>query len=341
MQPFAFLTEQGRARRMRPLAFAALAHYDLDVRRLRLVNNETNCTFRVDTSDGRTYALRISIPDFHTLDEIHAEIAWLDALASESDIKIARPIPTRTGEFIVEAGARGVPEERRCVLFEWVPGRPVSERPTQAQLREFGRLIARLHACGASYQPPKPAAVRRMDRVCLMGGPDVLLDGDTRALLTPQGFEQLREMRAAVERELAWLYARDEPPRVLHGDLHWWNVMVSRGKLRPIDFEDLCWGYPIQDVAISAYYTASGEHEEAFRVEVRRGYEEVATWPELYPGQIDLHRVHRALDLFNFVLTSSYRHDRELLGHFLERIQGHHWQVFAGWKATFDERFYA
>ncbi|HLT21048.1 MAG TPA: phosphotransferase [Thermomicrobiales bacterium] len=341
MQPFAFLTEQGRARRMRPLAFAALEHYGFDVRRLRLVNNETNCTFRVDTEDGQTFALRISVPDIRTLAETRAEIAWLGALARESDIPVARPIPTRTGEFIVEAGARGVPEPRRCVLFEWVRGRTVGERPTRPQLREFGRLIARLHSFGASYRPPTPEAVRRMDQFFPLGGPDVLLNEDTRALLSPQGYDRLREMRAAVERELAWLYGRDEPPSILHGDFHWWNVMAYRDTLRPIDFEDLCWGYPIQDLAISAYYTAPGEHEEVFRAEVRRGYEEIAPWPELYPSQLDLHRVHRALDLFNFVLGSTYRHDQQLMEHFLDRIQGHHWQVYETWKSKFDERFYA
>ena len=46
------LTVRGRARRLCRLVDAALAHYDLDVVRVRLITNDTNGIFRVDTSHG-------------------------------------------------------------------------------------------------------------------------------------------------------------------------------------------------------------------------------------------------------------------------------------------------
>jgi Ser/Thr protein kinase RdoA (MazF antagonist) len=317
-----------------------LKQYDLDVSRMRLVNNETNCTFRLDTADGRRYTLRISQPLFRSFGETVAEIAWLEALTRETDIPIARPIPTRDGEYIVRAEATGVPEPRCCVVFEWLRGRPLAERATAENFRSVGRLAALLHRHGAGYTPPKPASIRRIDSLYPLGGREMLLEDSTRALLSDEGYERLLEMRAAVERELDWLFGRGEAPQILHGDFHWWNVLVHRETVQPIDFEDLCWGYPVQDIAISAYYTAPGTHAEAYRLAFREGYEEVAAWPELYPGQIELHMVHRALDLFNFVLGTSYREDRELLEHFLDRIQGHHWRTYKHWKASFDERFY-
>ncbi len=340
MRPFPFLTEQGRARRLRALAFAALEHYDLDIRRIKLVNNETNCTFRLDAADGRSYALRISIPDLRSTRETEAEIAWLTALASDTDIAVSRPFPARSGAFVVTAEARGVPEPRHCVVFEWLRGKTLAERPTIDNLEAFGRLAARLHRCGKTYQPPDPEAIRRMSSPYPMGGPEKIPDDDTRTLFPPESFRQLLEMCAAVERELDWLFSSDETLHVIHGDFHWWNVMVGRSVLHPIDFEDLCRGYPVQDIAITLYYMDRNDKFPERRAAFRRGYESVAPWPEMYPGQIELHMVHRALDLFNFVLGSSYRHDRELLDSFIEAIQGHHRRTFEIWQSSFEDDFY-
>ena len=58
------------------------------------------------------------------------------------------------------------------------------------------------------------------------------------------------------EKAIAWtqeaitrLQASGEPLRLLHGDLHPWNVRSYRGVLSPIDFEDLMLGWPVQDIA--------------------------------------------------------------------------------------------
>ena len=58
------------------------------------------------------------------------------------------------------------------------------------------------------------------------------------------------------EKAIAWaqeaidrLQASAESMRLLHGDLHQWNVRSYRGVLSPIDFEDLMLGWPVQDIA--------------------------------------------------------------------------------------------
>jgi hypothetical protein len=51
MKPYSALSEQSQARRLRPLALNALKSYDLDVAHLRLVSNDFNGIFRVDTTE--------------------------------------------------------------------------------------------------------------------------------------------------------------------------------------------------------------------------------------------------------------------------------------------------
>ena len=78
MKSFRNLTELGQARRLRPLAWNALQQYDLEVARLHLVTNDLNCIFRIDTTQGEKYILRVTLPEGgHTRDHVAAEMDWL------------------------------------------------------------------------------------------------------------------------------------------------------------------------------------------------------------------------------------------------------------------------
>ena len=50
--------------------------------------------------------------------------------------------------------------------------------------------------------------------------------------------------------------------RILHNDLHQWNVRIYRGRLSPIDFEDLMWGWPVQDIATTLYYHLDNGYDD-------------------------------------------------------------------------------
>lgn len=59
MQSFETLTNAGQLRRLRLLAVAALAAYDLHEPRLTALMHGDNTTFRVDLASGERYVLRI------------------------------------------------------------------------------------------------------------------------------------------------------------------------------------------------------------------------------------------------------------------------------------------
>ena len=111
MKPFAELTYRGRALRLRRMALAALEHYDLAVRRVRLVTNEMNGIFRVDTMDGQKYILRVTDPSgCHDLEEIRSEMMWLAALRRDTDLGVPEPLTTRDGALVTTVEVPGVPE---------------------------------------------------------------------------------------------------------------------------------------------------------------------------------------------------------------------------------------
>jgi Ser/Thr protein kinase RdoA (MazF antagonist) len=85
MKLYTAITVRGQARRMRQLAINALTHYKLDVARLRLVTNDMNGIFRIDTRGGRKFILRVTLPEGgHTRDHVAAEMDWLAALARDT-----------------------------------------------------------------------------------------------------------------------------------------------------------------------------------------------------------------------------------------------------------------
>ena len=113
MKAFNALTPRGQDLRLRRMALAALEHYDLEPRSVRLVANHLNAIFRVDTVDRQTYMLRISHPTWRTDEDLRSELMWLQALHRDTDIGAPEPLPARDGALVTTVESAGVPEPRR------------------------------------------------------------------------------------------------------------------------------------------------------------------------------------------------------------------------------------
>ncbi len=163
MKPFAELTVRGKARRLRPIAMNALRHYAFDVDRLELIRNDLNGIFRVRSTEGTSYLLRVCLPGHHDLSTIQSEVIWLQALEDDPDIQALRPIPTRNDEFVVTASDPGVPEPRRCVVFSWLPGRDLQSAGGPDEFAKLGRLMALMHRQAASWSPPDRFQIRTLN----------------------------------------------------------------------------------------------------------------------------------------------------------------------------------
>jgi Ser/Thr protein kinase RdoA (MazF antagonist) len=304
MKPFQILTERGQARRLRPLALNALKHYNLDVGRLSLVTNDLNGIFRVDTYTGDKWILRVTLPEGgHTFDHVVAEMDWLTALARDTNLSVPHPLPAKDGGLVVEAGAPGVPEPRLCSIFSWVPGTNLSRHVSPVNLAKLGEIMAQLHVHALTYHPPAELDLLRFDRVFPFPEPVILFDEQYADFFTPERkiiYQQAIDWaQSAIDR----LKTSGEPMRILHGDLHQWNVRYFRGVLSPIDFEDLMLGWPVQDIATTLYYIQDDPMYPDLRAAFVRGYQRACSWPERYAGEIDAFIAARGLGLANFILN--------------------------------------
>jgi Ser/Thr protein kinase RdoA (MazF antagonist) len=296
MRAFDDLTEQGRARRLRPLALAALQSYDLRITGLRLIDNGWNCVFRVQTQDG-PLALRVTraTPE-RSPQSVASEVAFMTALGEATPIELPRVIPDRSGRLLTTTEAPGVPGPRTCVVFSWLRGSLLGEHVTARTWTSLGELMGRMHRFAASWMPPADFTAPSYENPLPYGEPMVMFEPGRADLHGATYLLQEAYHRTAERiRELN----HERPRIVVHGDLHGWNVKLHRGRLAPFDFEDLLWAVPVLDVATSLYYVRDRPDYLSLAVAFRVGYERHMPWVEDEPGEIDRLLIARGLDLLN------------------------------------------
>lgn len=289
---------RGQVARLRPLAVEVLRRYSIDVAALRLLNHGFNTTFRVDTTDGRRFALRLNVNSRRTDSFIGAEMAWLAALAEETDPWV--PIPQRTldGALLTHVRSPDLGRDLPAALFSWLPGRDLGDDASDVQMRAVGRATAALHAHGEGWRPPPGTSLPPIDTV-LMDLPYQL--GHDHPLLSTADHQLIDEAFERVQRQYDALFAGvDRQP--LHADLHVWNLKWHRGRLAVFDFDDSGIGVPAQDLAISAYYLRDNAAQEAALLE---GYQELRSLPPFTSEQYEAMVASRNLVLLNDVVTTT------------------------------------
>ena len=305
MKPFNTLTERGKVRRLRALASLALTHYPIATKRLSFLTTATNTLFRVDVEDGKKYALRICEPGEHSEEDAALEAVWLAYLEQAGHTNVPRIIQTAEGKNWTVVQMDGVPEPRRCVLFSWIPGRLLDDELTAENYRKLGVLTARLHSAAEQFEMPAGYRPMQWDTTFYWPHEPVVIDDPAYAALFSA--ERRQTLHAIIERVNAYLfelYRKSAEPIIIHADLHMWNVHVQRGRLYALDFEDLMLGYPVQDIAITFYYTREDENGATLHEAYREGYTTERSWPVRFAGELELLMAGRMVMFCNYVAHS-------------------------------------
>jgi Ser/Thr protein kinase RdoA (MazF antagonist) len=288
---------------MRSLATRALADYDLSVKWIKFLADDTNISFKVRSVDGDNFVLRIYSDEETTLAENQAEVFWLEGLKRDTDLRFTEPVPRADGDAITLASHEGIPGEKRCILFSWVPGRPLVESLSPGNYFNLGVTLAKLHDHAASIRPlPKTIRPKKWDKVFYYPDePVVYNDHHYKHLFSDLQIKIIDRAISIADREFARLYADQEGQILIHGDLHYWNVNLHRGELYIMDFEDVMLGYPVQDVAITLYYGRHREQYPDLREAFRRGYTSRRVWPVSRQDQIEIMQAARSINFINYV----------------------------------------
>ncbi|MGA1556785.1 MAG: phosphotransferase enzyme family protein [Ilumatobacteraceae bacterium] len=288
---------------LRPSVRTALGRYGLDAVRIRLLLHDFNTSFRIDTADGRRFALRINVHSRREPGNLEAEAAWLGALRN-STIPVPAPVPTVDGRPWTAVWSDVLGREVPVVLMTWLPGRDLdgvldtAPRSTVIEaVTALGRTMAALHCQAASWRPPSGAWLPALDRV----------ECDRFDRLHPASAPVVHDaadlVRAAIDS-----VSTTAPVIPLHADLHAGNVKWFRRRIAVFDFDDSAMGVPAQDLAIAAYYLRDDEIAESAMID---GYSSVAEPPDVPPEQFEALVAGRNLQILHDVLGGIGAADRD------------------------------
>ena len=236
----------------RALAAAALSAWDLPDARFTKLPKGWNTTFRVTAQDAR-FVLRVARPDGPTVAQVRAEATWLAALGRDTDLAVPEPVATRSGDLVTDVDGRA------CVLYRWTVGRFLNEGLRPAHLRSVGELTARLQEHGRSMPPlDRP----RVDRTWC---------DDPVGLVT----ELISAAYGSVVRDVLDRYAAvvsTLDSGLIHGDLHYENVLFAGGRAGAIDFDDCGYGPYAYDLAVTISELEHLPREKELRAALLDGY---------------------------------------------------------------------
>ncbi len=249
-------SDEAQAAPYEAAALIALAEFGVDGTELTLVSVAENVTYRVDIADtSESYVLRLHRPGYHSLAELDSERVWLQALR-DADVAVPEPRPALDGRYYVPVEVPALDERRFVGLSPWIEGEVVADIETshvEQSFEQLGSLMAAMHNQAAAWNPPAAFRRHRLDIDGLLGENPfwgrfwehpALSEPERRLLITRRD-----DLRAALER-----YGTDRATfSMIHADLHFDNLVVDRGHLSVIDFDDAGFGWHQYDIAVAMF----------------------------------------------------------------------------------------
>jgi Ser/Thr protein kinase RdoA (MazF antagonist) len=316
VRPLEHLTQRGKVQRLRRVARAALAEYDLDDAHLTFLSDRGNVSFRVDAPRQEArFLLRVYSPEKFSTAAVWSELEWLRALSEDTGLVVPAPVPNRSGALVTEATVDGVPGARACALMRWVEGRSLGFRVTPVQAGRIGGLLARLHRHAENW--PQPAGFERpcydLDRLC--AAVEKLRPAVQEGIIPEPVFNVfaagVEHGREVVER----LEQRSDAFGLIHLDLHEGNRLFYRAEVRPIDFSECGLGYYLYDIA-SALLSLFPRHSRS----LVEGYQALRSLPEDYRPLIEAFLVIAIVNNMVFLASRPEEH---------ESLRSSRWRVAA------------
>ncbi len=236
-------------------ARAALARYDLaTVTSLRLINHSENVTYRVDTGDEKSFALRIHRDGYHDHAGIASELAWLIDLRNTGVVTTPHPVAGIDGNLIQLVLSRHV------VLFQWEQGREPGIAEDLAQPFEaLGEAAARMHLHVMQWRRPDWFTRHTWNFETALG------DANPHWGRWRDGLGVTAEMTNIFARTVDIIGKRlsaygqsSERFGLVHGDLRLANLLVDDEQVKVIDFDDCGFSWFLYDAATPVSFY---EHE--------------------------------------------------------------------------------
>ena len=309
------LDEDGQVAEVQKLVPGLLSQYGIESSSVENVNHSFNSSFKVTSTRGDEYALRINLGSGKKPDEVLAEMQWLEALAQDGSVKAPEPIRTSNNELLIKTPFEPLNTETTAVLFKWIEGEEAGDEITDDQLFELGKNMAKLQLFAEKLEFQNPASLPLINST-LMNSEDLLTIEQPKEINDKLYGDILKAL--SITDEVHTRLSAENNLIPIHADLHAGNVIVNEGKLAIIDFDDAGIGLPIQDLAISNYYIREDTEKEKH---LKAGYASIKELPKVSESDYEALLLSRLVVLINAVLGMTSAEIIEFLPTFMKRCQ--------------------
>lgn len=199
-----------------------------------VLNSYENRVYDLMLEDESHIIAKFYRPGRWTREQILEEHSFLLELA-ENEIPVCAPVPFPDGSTLHSY------EDISFAVWKRTGGR-VRDELTDSDLRSLGRLIARIHNCGAAGRAPRRLTLSPENFIIK---PASFLDENR--FLPPHCHDRYIDAAqdvAAIYRELI----RDIPVHRIHGDCHIGNLLHGTDGWFFLDFDDFVNGPAVQDI---------------------------------------------------------------------------------------------
>jgi Ser/Thr protein kinase RdoA (MazF antagonist) len=226
----------------------AAALFGTSVRRLTKFEDSEGCANLVYhyERDGRPRILRISYRPDRSVEQIQAELHFVDYLA-EGGVRVSRPLPSENGNLVEVIHAAGIP----FIAVSFVRGRGMrvpdngyryrESVPIEEYFQNWGRVLGQMHRLAKTYQPLNEL-IRR---------PEWYVWDDFKGFPAAGRLPIVQEKYAGLIAELHALPREIDSYGLIHFDFNDGNFTVDydNGDITVFDFDDCCYFWFMYELA--------------------------------------------------------------------------------------------
>jgi Ser/Thr protein kinase RdoA (MazF antagonist) len=238
------------------LAEAALPRWGIEGARLEMINHSENTTYRVTPpGGGRPVILRVHRPGYHTVDGIRSELAWMRALQAEGGVHTPQAIPALDGTDIQTVSDPSLATPRNCVLFAFIEGEePRQDHDLIEPFKRLGEVTARTHLHSMRWQRPDFFERTVWDFEHSIGGKPNWGPWTEGPDMNPARLPLLQRLVDAMQRRLQRYGQGKDRYGLIHADFRLANLLIHKGDIRVIDFDDCGLGWFLYDAGTAVSF---------------------------------------------------------------------------------------
>ncbi|MGV6817246.1 MAG: phosphotransferase enzyme family protein [Thiotrichales bacterium] len=262
---------------------------------VKLLNHSENTTYEI-REGSLSFILRVHRLGYHTAEAIAAELDWVQAISKETKIRTATPIQGINKNFI-QAFETSQKNNRLAVLFEFLEGEePSEDNNLPASFEQLGEITATLHKHSMDRVKDKHLPTRpRWDFEHSLGSNPIWGPWQKGIGMTPEIHLIIQKGAKEISKKLEQYGTGAERFGLIHADLRLANLLIHKGEVRVIDFDDCGYGWFMYDLGSALSFIEHKEYVPALIKAWIKGYNQIRelTYEEvaMIPSFILLRRI--------------------------------------------------